>query len=82
MRDEPGPKFVFTHILLPHPPYTHAADGHFLTPEEMEGRSSRTLYVDQMTYANTRIREIMSGLLSPARGRSARSSSCRPMRAG
>ena len=64
LRDEPGPKFVFTHILLPHTPYTHAADGHFLTPEEMEGRSSRTLYVDQATYANTRIREIITGLLS------------------
>ena len=64
LRDEPGPKFVFTHILLPHTPYTHAADGHFLTPEEMVGRSSRTLYVDQATYANTRIREITSGLLA------------------
>jgi hypothetical protein len=64
VRDEPGPKFVFSHILLPHPPYTHAADGHFLTPEETRGRSARTLYADQLTYANTRIREIIDGLLT------------------
>jgi hypothetical protein len=63
VRNEPGPKFVFTHILLPHPPFTHAADGHFLTSEEMRGRSDRTLYMDQMAYANTRIREIVGGLL-------------------
>jgi hypothetical protein len=55
---------VFSHILLPHPPYTHAADGHFLTPEETRGRSARTLFADQLTYANTRIREIIGGLLT------------------
>ena len=64
VRDEPGPKFVFSHILLPHPPYVHAADGHFLTPEEVKGRSATTLFVDQMIYANARIREIVAGLLA------------------
>ena len=61
--DEPGPKFVFTHILLPHPPYVHASDGHFLTDEEMQGRDGETLFRDQLTYTNTRIREIIGGLL-------------------
>ena len=27
VKDEAGPKFVFAHILLPHPPYVHASDG-------------------------------------------------------
>lgn len=64
VKDLPGPKFVFTHILLPHPPYVHARDGHFLTPEEMEGRDGETLFRDQLAYANTRIREIISGLVA------------------
>ena len=64
MKDEPGPKFVFTHILLPHPPYVHASDGHFLTAEEMQGRDGETLFRDQLAYANTRIREIIGGLLA------------------
>jgi hypothetical protein len=61
--DEPGPKYVYTHILLPHPPYVHATDGHFLTDEEMEGRSSKQLFEDQLAYANSRIKEIIGGLL-------------------
>jgi hypothetical protein len=64
VKDEPGPKFVFTHILLPHPPYVHARDGHFLTPEEMQGRHGETLFRDQLAYANTRLREIIGGLLA------------------
>jgi len=64
VKDEPGPKYVFTHILLPHPPYVHAQDGHFLTAEEMRGRDGETLFRDQLAYANTRIREIIGGLLA------------------
>ena len=64
LKDEPGPKYVFTHILLPHPPYVHAEDGHFLTAEEMQGRDGETLFRDQLAYANTRIREIIGGLLA------------------
>lgn len=64
VKDEPGPKYVFTHILLPHPPYVHAQDGHFLTAEEMEGRDGETLFRDQLTYANSRIREIIGSLLA------------------
>ena len=64
VKDEPGPKFVFTHILLPHPPYVHARDGHFLTAAEMQGRDGETLFRDQLAYANTRLREIIGGLLA------------------
>ena len=64
VRDEPGPKFVFSHILLPHPPYVHAPDGHFLTAEEVKGASSEDLFRDQLAYANSRIREIIGGLLA------------------
>jgi hypothetical protein len=63
-RDEPGPKFVFTHILLPHPPYVYGADGHFLTDEEMTGRSPETLFRDQLSYTNTRVRGILTSLLA------------------
>jgi hypothetical protein len=29
LRDDPGPKYVFAHILLPHPPYVFLEDGSF-----------------------------------------------------
>ena len=64
LKDEPGPKYVYTHILLPHPPYVYARDGHFLTPAEMQGRDDETLFRDQLAYANTRIREIIGGLMA------------------
>src|SRR5688572_19174094 len=41
----PGPKFVFAHLLLPHPPYTFASDGRYLTDREDEGRTDQEGYL-------------------------------------
>jgi hypothetical protein len=64
MRDEPGPKFVFAHILLPHPPYVHAVDGSFRTRAASRGVPRERLFADQLAYGNSRIREIVDGLLA------------------
>ena len=36
--DDPGPAFVFAHVMIPHPPYTFASDGSFVTDEQDVGR--------------------------------------------
>jgi hypothetical protein len=64
VRDEPGPKFVFAHILLPHPPYVHEVDGSFRTRAASTGVSRESLFADQLAYGNSRIREIVDGLLA------------------
>lgn len=53
---EPGPHFVFGHVLLPHPPYVFHADG---TPATDEDPSS---YAEQVAYLNDRIREVVDCL--------------------
>ena len=70
----PGPKFVFLHIVSPHPPFVFARDG-----EEIENTDAYTLkngvflgnretyierYRDQVTYLNTRLESLLPDLLS------------------
>jgi len=64
VRDEAGPKFVFAHILLPHPPYVHEVDGSFRARAASRGVARETLFADQLAYGNSRIREIVDGLLA------------------
>ena len=40
--DEPGPKFVFGHVLLPHPPYVFDRDGRYFSDDEVKASSRRT----------------------------------------
>jgi hypothetical protein len=60
----PGPKFVFAHILLPHDPYVFKADGSPLSEQEAKAAPERQLYADQLTYANSQIKEIVGYLLA------------------
>jgi hypothetical protein len=62
LRDEPGPKFVFAHILLPHPPYVFREDGSYPTAKQKAEPSERQ-YAAQMSYTNGRIRELVDQLL-------------------
>jgi hypothetical protein len=56
LRDDPGPKYVFAHILLPHPPYVFLEDGTF-DPENATLRS-------QLTYTNERLKRFLEPLLA------------------
>jgi hypothetical protein len=63
LADTPGRKFVFAHILLPHPPYGFDADGDVVlkaTEEELvaAGREA-DLYAEQLAFTNDRIRELV-----------------------
>jgi hypothetical protein len=61
-RNEPGPKFVFAHLLLPHPPYVFEADGSVVSDEVAARRSMAEGYEAQMTYVDTRIKELVDAL--------------------
>lgn len=60
----PGPKFVFVHILLPHEPYVFDRDGSYVTAEREAGRTRTENFTEQLTYTNTRILDIVDGLLA------------------
>ncbi|MDQ3691685.1 MAG: hypothetical protein M3406_16970 [Chloroflexota bacterium] len=58
-----GPKFVFAHFMLPHPPYIFNADGSAVTPEQAAATSSQERYVNQIRFANDRILDLLDLLL-------------------
>ena len=67
LADEPERKFVFAHILLPHPPYGFDAGGDIVFKETEDsmieaGRESE-LYEQQLRFTNDRIREVVGTLL-------------------
>ena len=64
MGDEPGPKFVFGHVLLPHPPTVFDRDGRFIDKAEAATMSEKERLEVQLDYTNTRLREILGELLA------------------
>jgi hypothetical protein len=54
--DEPGPKFVFAHILLPHPLYVFTRDGAFRDPSAAKGLPERERFGDQLAWTNDQLR--------------------------
>jgi len=59
----PGPKFVFLHVLVPHPPYVFARDGGYVTKAEERKRSFDENYANQVIAANAMIRRMVDGIL-------------------
>ncbi|HEX5829219.1 MAG TPA: sulfatase-like hydrolase/transferase, partial [Candidatus Limnocylindrales bacterium] len=64
VRDEPGPKLVVAHFLLPHPPYAFAADGTYLDEEAGKRLTERQRFEGQLAWTNTKIREMVEDLQS------------------
>ena len=64
-----GPKFVFLHVLVPHPPYVFDRDGSYVTKAQEHRRSLAENYRNQVLAANAMIRRLVDGILrdSPSR---------------
>jgi hypothetical protein len=65
----PGPKFVFGHLLTPHPPYVTDRDGDFVTREREARWSFERKYIEQVIYTNEEIKQLVADLLAVPRAR-------------
>jgi hypothetical protein len=58
-----GPKFVFFHVLVPHPPYIFERDASFVPKDKERQRSFAENYCNQVLAANIMIRRLVDGIL-------------------
>ena len=56
----PGPKFVFAHLVIPHPPYVFGPNGEF-TDTDIEYEHG---YRDQVIYLNKRLLELLPQMIA------------------
>jgi hypothetical protein len=74
----PGPKFVFGHVLLTHPPFVFLKDGTPITPDyafsfndasDFPGTSAEydRLYAGQLQFANGRLEEVIDAILNSSK---------------
>jgi hypothetical protein len=64
LRDVPGPKFVWAHVLLPHPAYVFDTDGSYMTSAESKHLGEAGAWKRQFEYTNAQLRSFISGLLA------------------
>jgi hypothetical protein len=60
---ERGPKFVFLHIMVPHPPYIFDGDGGFVSKDRQSQRTFAQNYRNAVTAANGMIRQLVEAIL-------------------
>ncbi len=59
----PSPKFVYAHLVSPHPPYIFDANGNFIENEQ-PASEELAAYRDQLIYLNSKVEEIITALLT------------------
>ena len=62
--DEPGPKFVMAHVLLPHDPYTFDEQGDYVPVEDRRDVPVAEQFRAQLEYTNREIKRIVERLLA------------------
>jgi hypothetical protein len=63
----PGPKFVFVHLIVPHPPYVFGPTGGPVEPAEVgttKTQEGAAHYRDQVIYINSRMIEIVPKIIA------------------
>ncbi len=60
----PGRKFVFAHILLPHPPYVFDAQGGPVVKATAELQPEAELFANQLTFTNSQVEQTVDALLA------------------
>jgi hypothetical protein len=63
VRDMPGPKFVFSHFLLPHPPYIFDTDGSYVDEATEKARGEAESYRRQLAYTDGQVERFLEPLL-------------------
>jgi len=58
------PTFVFAHMLIPHSPYVFDRQGNFLTEAQVNKRSRRENYIDQLVFTNIKLKALVDKLIS------------------
>lgn len=60
-QDKPGGRFIFSHILVPHPPYYFNADGSLAVVPESSNveKPVKAKYVNQIEYINSQMTQII-----------------------
>jgi hypothetical protein len=61
------PIFVFSHILLPHPPYLFGPEGESVSsvrPQGLESWQNEEGYINSIKFANKKIMQVVDGLLA------------------
>lgn len=62
-----GPRFVFAHVICPHPPFIFDRNGELPEPVQYFDVGPKTrdkMYVDQLIYLNKKVKEVVDALLS------------------
>jgi hypothetical protein len=60
LASRPGPKLVFAHIIIPHPPYVFGPDGEFTDYDQ----DPRTAYANQVTYLNRTLIPLLESIIN------------------
>jgi len=57
------PTFVFAHMIIPHSPYVFDRNGNFLTETQVNNRSRRENYLEQLIFTNMKIKILIDKIL-------------------
>lgn len=62
-----GPRFVFAHILVPHPPFLFGPEGEPIQTEAgLQTKDWSQYYLGQLEFVNTKVEELVERILSEA----------------
>jgi hypothetical protein len=59
----PGPKFVFSHIIAPHGPYVLGKDCEFVSQEQTKNKSDEENYINQLNCINIKTEAVVNSIL-------------------